>query len=138
MRRIPVVPPMLKALNTALRWFFAASAALFAPALAALASAFLYFTLYGVRAEPIVLVQLYAGYFIVMNLLLGPALARGRREGDIALVALIGSAAALGVLLAARLVFPAWPPAPLLRDLAFVGGGALIAALAYGLAALLT
>lgn len=134
----------MKSIATLFRWLIAAIAALFAPALAALASAFLYFTLYGVRADPFFVLQLYVGFFIVLNLMITPALARGqgRHEkggaGDVALVALVASAAGVGVLLAARLVFPPWPPAPLMRDLLFVGGAALIAMVSYWLSVLLS
>lgn len=132
---------MLKALRSLWRWFVAGVTALFAPSLAALATAYLYIALYGVRAEAFFVVQLYVGYFVVFNLVLAPKLAGRRaehdRDGAVALVALGVSALSVGVLLAARVLFPAWPPAALTRDLLFVGGAALIAALSYGLAAIL-
>jgi hypothetical protein len=132
----------MKSIATFFRWLLAAVAALFAPALAAFASAFLYFSLYGVRADPFFVLQLYAGFFIVLNLMIAPALARGHgrnkngSEGDVALVALIASAAGIGLLLSVRAVFPPWPPSPLMRDLLFVGGASLIAMISFWLSAL--
>ena len=127
---------MLNTLRAALRWAAALAAALLAPAFAALASAILYFAIYGARAEPAFVVQLYAAFFVVLNLVLAPALRRGEREGDVALWMILASAAGLGALLAARLVFPAWPPAPVTRDLLFVAGAALGAAIAWWFASL--
>lgn len=128
----------MKSFHVFLHWLFFIVAALLAPAMAAFASAVLYFQLYGARAEPVFVLQLYAGFFVVLNLLRALAYAAPRRRGAVAFVALVAAAAGLGLLLAARATFPQWPPAPLLRDLLFVGGAAFIAMVAARIAAFLT